>query len=122
MNKFSRCWCYYNSGVKTLKILNSYKNEPIKVNTQINIVPQKLYVIKKKIQKKKKYFGKLFATALVTKRYDGSCLKYNNAKCIIFDKEKYKFLGSRIYCSAQKEVKKNNPSIRRVFGLVSAML
>jgi len=53
MNNFSYCWCYDNSGIKVLKILNSFKNEKIRINSDVNIVPHKLYPqIKKKTQKR----------------------------------------------------------------------
>jgi len=68
MNPFSYCWCYDNSGIKVLKILNSYKSEPIIANTNVNIVPYTVYPQKKKIhkresyvKKKKKYGGKILA-------------------------------------------------------------
>jgi len=48
MNPFSYCWCYDNSGIKVLKILNSYKFQPIVANTDVNIVPYTIYPKKKK--------------------------------------------------------------------------
>jgi hypothetical protein len=49
-------------------------------------------------------------------------LVFKAFKCAIFDKEKDKFLGSRLYGKGQKEIKKNATPIRRVFSLVSGML
>jgi len=48
MNKFSYCWCYGNCGIKILKILNSFKSGPIKINADVNIVPYKIYPQRKK--------------------------------------------------------------------------
>jgi hypothetical protein len=72
MNKFSYCWCYDNSGVKMVKILNSFKKEKILVNSLVNVVIHKLYPIKEKykkyILKKKKYYGKVIALKKYTNR------------------------------------------------------
>jgi ribosomal protein L14 len=129
MNKFSYCWCYDNCGIKIIKILNSFKSEPIKVNSDVNIVPYRIYPQKKKIhkkevyvKKKKKYLGKIIATKLKTSRFDGSFFNFNHTKCIVFDRERKKFLGSRIYGAAQKELKKNNTQIRRIMNYCSLII
>ena len=123
MNKFSYCWCYDNSGIKILKILNSFKSEPILVNSNITIVPTKIYPQKKKIhkkevyvKKKKKYAGKIIAMCLKTSRFDGSFINFDKLKTIVFDKEKKKFLGSKIYGACQKELRKNNTPMRRIIS------
>jgi len=53
MSKFSYCWCYDNCGIKVLKILNSFKSSPIRVNSDVTIVPYTIYPQKKKFIKKK---------------------------------------------------------------------
>jgi len=60
--------------------------------------------------------GKIIATRLKTLRFDGTFFQFNHTKCIVFDKERGKFLGSRIYGAAQKELKKNSAQIRRTLN------
>jgi ribosomal protein L14 len=129
MNAFSYCWCYDNCGIKVLKILNSYKFEPIKANTDVNIVPYTIYPQKKKIhkkevyvKKKKKYGGKMLAVKAKTLRHDGTYFNFNHAKCIVFDREKKKFAGNRIYGAAQKELKKNGTQMRRIINYCSLLI
>jgi ribosomal protein L14 len=59
---------------------------------------------------------------LQTLRYDGTYFNFNHAKCIVFDKEKKKFLGSRIYGAAQKELKKNNAQLKRTINYCSLLI
>jgi len=59
---------------------------------------------------------------LKTKRFDGSFFNFNHAKCIVFDREKKKFLGSKIYGAAQKELKKNNVQMRRIINYCSLLI
>jgi ribosomal protein L14 len=129
MNKFSYCWCYDNCGIKILKILNSFKSEPIRINSDVCISPYRIYPQKKKIhkrevyvKKRKKYLGKIIATRLKTLRFDGTYFHFNHTKCIIFDKERKKFLGSKIYGAAQKELKKNNTQMRRTINYCSLIV
>lgn len=95
----------------------------------MNIVPYRIYPQKKKIhkkevyvKKKKKYAGKIIATRLKTRRFDGTYFNFNHAKCIVFDREKKKFLGSRIYGAAQKEVKKNSTQMKRTLNYCSLLI
>jgi len=97
VNKFSYCWCYDNSGIKILKILNTFKNEKIQINSNVNIVSHRIYPQRKKIHKKevyvkkrKKYGGKIIATRKKTYRFDGSYFNFNHAKCIVYVKKRKK--------------------------------
>jgi len=98
MAKFSYCWCYDNCGIKVLKILNSFKSSPIRVNSDVTIVPYTIYPQKKKIHKKevyvkkrKKYAGKIIATRRRVGRFDGTFFNFSRTKCVVFDKEKKNF-------------------------------
>jgi ribosomal protein L14 len=66
--------------------------------------------------------GKIIALRLKTKRYDGTFFNFNHSKCIVFDKEKKKFLGSRIYGAAQKELKKNSAQMKRTLNYSSLLI
>lgn len=103
--------------------------EPIRANTKLNIVPYRIYPQVKKIhkkevyvKKKKKYIGRVLAVRFRTFRFDGTFINFNHAKVITFDKEKKKFLGSRIYGAGQKELKKNNMQMRRTLNYCSALI
>lgn len=64
----------------------------------------------------------MIALRKVTARFDGTFFNFNHAKCIVFDKEKLKYLGTRIYGAAQKELQNNNAQVRRVLHYTCLLL
>jgi len=66
--------------------------------------------------------GRIIAVPQQTLRFDGTFFNFNHAKCIVFDKEKLKYLATRIYGAAQKEVQKNSAQVRRVLHYTCLLL
>ena len=72
---------------------------------------------RKKIDKKKVYYGLLITSTVKTKRTDGSYLKYDYNKVLIINLQN-KFLGSRIYSPICKEVRggENEIKYKQIFS------
>ena len=95
-----------NSGAKKIKILkklgcSSVKN--IRLNDLVSCVVQ-ILVLQKQVHKKKIYFGLIISTKYKNLRADGSFLKFDNNRVVLFSNTK-KFLGTRLYGPVCKELK-----------------
>jgi len=85
-----------NSGAKLLKCICIYKSKNPNVGSKVNLVLLKSKQ-KKKLVKKKKYFGYITSMAKPERRADGSVIKFSKNKIVMFDKDKFeKFLGTRV--------------------------
>ena len=98
--------CSDNSGAKVvqcIKVLNTAPKNYARLGNIILVVVQKLKN-KKKVSKKKMYFGLLISVKSKTRRFDGSFLK-NDTNRILLLTDIYKFLGTRIYGPICKEIR-----------------
>lgn len=97
-----------NSGarkVKILKKLGSSTKKNIKLNSLVSVVVQK-FLSKKKVQKKKIYYGLIISTKYKNARNDGSFVCFDKNRIVLFSLT-HKFLGSRLYGPICKELKEH---------------
>ena len=97
-----------NSGaikVKCIGLFHGSRNKVAGLNDWILITVKK-YNPKKKIKKKIIYFGLIISVRYNTNRKDGSILKFDYNRILLFSKDQ-KFLGTRVYGPICKEFKKN---------------
>ncbi len=95
-----------NSGarkVKILKKLGSSTKKNIKLNSLVSVVVQK-FLSKKKVQKKKIYYGLIISTSYKQSRLDGSFIKFDHNRLVLYSISN-KFLGTRLYGPVCKELK-----------------
>lgn len=95
-----------NSGAKKVKILKklgSSTKKYIKLNTLVSVVVQK-FLSKKKVQKKKIYYGLIISTKYKQFRLDGSFVKFDYNRVVLYSVSN-KFLGTRLYGPVCKELK-----------------
>lgn len=78
---------------------------------------------RKKIDKKKMYYGLIVTVTKKTKRIDGSYLKYDHNKVLLINLQN-KFLGSRIYSPICREIRggKNEVKYKQIFGYSRSVL
>jgi large subunit ribosomal protein L14 len=95
-----------NSGAKIVKCLKliPHSTKPARLGTQIVVSLSRLKSKKKSLEKKKLYNGLIIASALNTKRLDGSFLKFDNNNILLLD-EKFTFLGTRVLAPICKEIR-----------------
>lgn len=95
-----------NSGAKKVKIIKKLGSSSIKnirLNDLVSVVVQVL-LLQKQVQKKKIYFGLIISTRYKNLRVDGSFLKFDNNRVVLFS-NMHKFLGTRLYGPITKELK-----------------
>lgn len=95
-----------NSGAKKIKILKKLGSSSIKnirLNDLVSVVVQVL-ILQKQVQKKKIYFGLIISTRYKNLRIDGTFLKFDNNRIVLFSNT-HKFLGTRLYGPICKELK-----------------
>mgnify|MGYP006075100923 CR=1 FL=1 len=89
------------------------------------LVTIKKYSSQNKVKKKLIYFGLIIMVNQYVYRNDGSIIKFNNNRILLFSKNETsnKFLGSRIYGFLMKEVKskvyKNKKEKQKYFKAIS---
>lgn len=94
-----------NSGAKFLKCISirSKKNGSAVVGDVI-LVSVKRFSHRKRLKKKTIYFGLIVTLKQITKRIDGSFIKFCSNRVLLFSKQ-FKFLGTRIYGGISKDIK-----------------
>lgn len=102
-----------NSGAQICQCIHIYggiKRRRAKLGDTI-LVAIKNLKHRKKIDRKKVYFGLIIASTIKTSRKDGSYLKYDFNKVLIISLQN-KFLGSRIYSPICKELRGGKNEIK----------
>lgn len=97
-----------NSGAvkaKCIGMLGGSRKKIANLNDWILLTVKK-YNPKKKIRKKIIYFGLIISLRYANIRLDGTVIKFNNNRVLIFNKDK-NFMGSRIIGPICREFKKN---------------
>jgi len=103
-----------NSGAKLLKCICIYKSKNASIGSKVNLVLLKTKQ-KKRLVKKKKYFGYVTSLAKPEKRGDGSILKFSKNKIVLFDKDKFeKFLGTRVKGILSKSFNKKHYRFQKI--------
>lgn len=100
--KESKLWVADNSGAVKLKCIHLYTPQTVQLG---NLTKNTLrgFDSKKKLSKKKKYFGLIIAERQISRRKNGVFLKaYENRVLVMSDREK--LLGSRMSGPISKEV------------------
>lgn len=108
-----------NSGAKLLrsiKVLYGYNKKKTELGGWVLASIKKLWK-KKKVEKKQIYACLLVTSKSKTKRFDGSTIKFDMSKVLIFNKQ-YSFLATRIYGPIAKETILKNT--QEVYKQVSA--
>jgi large subunit ribosomal protein L14 len=108
-----------NSGAQICQCIHIYggiKRKEAKLGDTV-LVAIKNLKHRKKIDKKKVYFGLIIASRKKSRRTDGSYLKYDFNKALIINLQN-KFLGSRIYSPLCREVRggKNELKYKQIFS------
>jgi len=108
-----------NSGAQICQCIHIYggiKRRHAKLGDTILIAIKNLKH-KKKIDRKKVYFGLIIASTVKTSRIDGSYLKYDFNKVLVLNLQN-KFLGSRIYSPICKELRggKNEVKYKQILS------
>lgn len=96
-----------NSGALRAKCVHIYQNTNSQLGNFVKVVLHK-FDSRKKLQKKKKYFGLVIATAQQKKRQHGQVIKFSENRILLFA-DKQKFLGTRISGPVCRELKKKLP-------------
>lgn len=102
-----------NSGAKICQCIHIYggiKRRKAKLGDTI-LVAIKNLKHRKKVDKKKVYYGLLITSTNKTKRPDGSYIKYDFNKVLIINLQN-KFLGTRIYSPLCKELRGGNNEVK----------
>jgi len=97
---------YDNTGVKFLKCINiQYKHKPYgSIGDLLGVVITK-FKSKKKLLKKKIYFGLVISVKKKVFRQDGIYVKCDTNRVVLLNPTNLQFLGTRIYGPIFKEVK-----------------
>jgi len=108
-----------NSGAQICQCIHIYggiKRQQAKLGDTI-LVAIKNLKHRKKIDKKKVYFGLIVTNTLKNRRIDGSYIKYDFNKILIINLQN-KFLGTRIYSPLCKELRntKNEVKYKQIFS------
>lgn len=100
--KESRLWVADNSGAVRLKCIHLYNTQNIQLGNLIKATLRG-FDSKKKLSKKKKYYGLVITEKQTSGRLNGVFLKtYENRVLVLSDKEK--MIGSRMSGPISKEV------------------
>lgn len=103
-----------NSGAKTVKCIRVINSKNYNVGSIGDIILVR--VVKKnhakRVKKKLLYFGLIIMVKNSIIRQDGTVVKFNNNRVLLFSNS-HKFLGSRIYSPLAKEIRSNLRIIKK---------
>lgn len=105
--KETKIKCADNSGAFVLKTIHVFQRKQVQLGNFVQIVLNK-FDTRKKLQKKKKYFGLLVTNHQLKNRQNGTIIKFDENRAILMA-DKQKHLGSMIYGPVCRELKKKLP-------------
>ncbi len=97
-----------NSGarlVQCIKVLGGYKRRYARVGDVITVTVKEA-VPHSSIKKGDVLRAVIVRTKKEIKRKDGTCLRFSENACVMVDKEKYEFKGTRVFGPIAREVRR----------------